>query len=50
MAYRSLYPATEEAVDAAIQQSKLSITPADCMHAFEHTRKLYAACLAMEDL
>lgn len=50
LAYRVHYPPTEEAVDPAIRASAASITPADCMHYFEHTRKLYAACEALEDL
>ena len=48
--YRVHYPATEEAVDAAIRESAASITPAKCQHYFDHTRSLYDACEALEDL
>lgn len=49
-AYRVHYPDTEEAVDAAIRASAASITPAKCQHDFDHTRSLYDACEALEDL
>lgn len=49
-AYRVHYPPAEDAVDPAIRESAKSITPADCLHAFEHTQSLYPACRAMEDL
>lgn len=38
LAYRMLFPATEEEVDDAIRKSATSITPKDCLHDFEHTR------------
>jgi transposase len=50
MDYRIHYPATEQQVDPAIQESAKSITPAQCKHCFEHTQSLYATCVAMEDL
>lgn len=50
LAYRVLFPATEEEVDEAIHRSATSITAQGCLHCFEHTRTLYAAALAMEDL
>lgn len=49
-AYRVHYPATEEAVDVAIRASAASITPAKCQHYLDHTRSLYDACEALEDL
>jgi transposase len=50
LAYRALYPASEDAVDPAIRQSSACLTPADCLHYFQHTQSLYPACAAMEDL
>ena len=51
-AYRVHYPATEDAVDPAIRESAASITPAKCEHYFriDHTRSLYDACEALDDL
>lgn len=48
--YRVHYPASEEAVNDAIRESAASITPAKCQHYFNHTRSLYDACEALEDL
>jgi len=50
LAYRVHYPADEESVEPAIRASSASITPAKCLHWFEHTKQLYASCLAREDL
>ncbi len=51
MAYRALFPATEEAVDEAIKCSATALTPTDyCLHYFEHTQSLYARAVSMEDL
>ena len=50
LAYRVLYPATEEAVDEAIKQSASVIKPQDCKKYFEHTQHLYARALAHQDL
>ena len=44
------YRATEDAVDPAIRESAASITPAKCQHYFDHTRSLYDACEALDDL
>jgi transposase len=49
-AYRVHYPPDEASVDPAIRASAASITPANCLHWFEHTKHLYASCLALEDL
>jgi len=48
--YRVHYPATEDEVDPAIKDSAASITPARCQRWLEHTKRLYAACLALEDI
>jgi transposase len=50
LAYRALFPATEEAVDEAIRSSSTDITPLDCQHYFQHTQSLYAKAVNMEDL
>lgn len=50
LAYRALHADSEAAVDECIRQSAACITPTDCQHWFEHTQRLYAKCLAMEDL
>ena len=50
LAYRGLHADSEAAVDDAIKQAATNITPADCQHWFDHTQRLYAKCLAMEDL
>jgi transposase len=50
LAYRVLCPATDDAIDPAIRQSAAAITPAKCQHDFDHTRSLYDACEALEDL
>jgi hypothetical protein len=50
LAYRALRADSEAAVDECIKQSATCIKPADCQHWFEHTQRLYAKCLAMEDL
>ena len=44
------YPPDEDSVDPAIRTSAASITPAKCLHWFEHTKHLHASCLALEDL
>jgi transposase len=50
LAYRVLYPVSEQEVDEAIHQSAKSITPPQCNKSFEHTQSLYAQCIAREDL
>lgn len=50
LAYRVHYPPTEEAVDPAIIESAKSITPANCLRAFEHTQSLYSVCRQLGDL
>ena len=41
---------SDEEVDAAIQTALKAITPADCLHYFQHTQSLYPKCSALEDL
>lgn len=48
--YRALFPATEEAVDDAIEEAAKAIEPVDCMHYFRHTQALYERALRLEDL
>jgi transposase len=50
LAYRALFPATEETVDEAIQSSAAQLTPQDCLHYFQHTQSMYAKAVNMEDL
>lgn len=49
-AYRVRHSESEEAVDEAIKQAAKTLTPADCMKWFEHTKSLYAKCKDLEDL
>ncbi len=49
-AYRVHYPPDEDSVDAAIRASAAAVTPAKCLQWFDHTKHLYASCLALEDL
>jgi transposase len=49
-AYRVHYPPDEDSVNPAIRASAAIITPEKCQHWFEHTKHLYASCLALEDL
>jgi transposase len=50
LAYRAHHADSEGAVDEAIRASAKSITPADCLHCFQHTQSLYAKAVAMKDL
>ena len=50
LAYRVLYPVTDQDVDKAIHKSAKSITPQHCSNSFVHTQSLYAQCIAREDL
>ena len=50
LAYRALFPDTEEAVDEAIKSSASSLTSQDCLHYLQHTQSLYAKAVNMEDL